>query len=352
MKILKQSFGNLINEEEVIKYTLINKNKMEISLLNYGGIIQEIIVPDRNGKFENIVLGFDNIRDYEEKSPYFGAIVGRVAGRISNAKFEIDGEEYALASNNGENNIHGGLKGYDKVIWDVKEIKESDYLGLEMSYFSTDGEEGFPGNLNVKVTYILNNHNELEIKYSAVSDKKTIINMTNHSYFNLSGELKDDILDHKLTINAEKVGYVYEDTVPTGELVDVENSVFDFKHGKRIGLDIHKEVDQLTMCGGYDHPFILNKGELFSARVEEEKSGRIMDVSTDQPVVVLYSGNQLGNDLLLSENIKSKKHIGLCLETQDYPDSINQKRFPKKIYNQGERYTAYTRFKFYTTDKI
>jgi len=348
MKILKEFFGNLTSEEEVIKYTLINKNNIKISLLNYGGIIQKIIVPDRRGEYENIVLGFDDIRDYEEQSPYFGAIVGRVAGRISKAKFEIDGKEYDLSSNNGVNNIHGGYKGFDKVIWDVKEIKETNYLALEMSYFSPDGEEGFPGDLDVKVIYILNNDNELEVRFSAVSDKKTIINMTNHSYFNLAGNLKDDILNHKLTINAEKVGFVDKEIVPTGDLVNIENSVLDFRNSKRIGLDINKEVDQIMNCGGYDHPFILNKTEIFSVRVEDEKSGRVMEVITDQPVVIFYSGNQLGENLLLSENIKSKNHLGLCLETQDYPDSINQTKFPKRIYNPGKWYTAYTKFRFYT----
>ncbi|WBW97280.1 aldose epimerase family protein [Oceanirhabdus sp. W0125-5] len=348
MKLLTEYFGELKTGEEVIKFTLVNKNNIKISFLNYGGIIQEIIVPDRSGKYENIVLGFDNIRDYEEKSPYFGAIVGRIAGRISKAKFQIDGDEYILASNNGMNHIHGGIKGFDKVIWCVKEIKKTDYLGLEMSYISPDGEEGFPGKMNVKVTYILNNNNELEMKFSAVSDKKTIINMTNHSYFNLSGNLNDDILNHKLTINAAKVGFVDEETIPTGELVDVENSVFDFTKGKKIGLDIDKKAEQLIKCGGYDHPFVLDKRQAFSARVEDEKSGRIMDVITDQPVVVFYSGNQLGEDLILSENIRAKKRIGLCLETQDYPDSINQESFPKKIYNPGERYTACTKIKFYT----
>lgn len=350
MKILKEIVRKLNNGEDIIEYSLINKNNFTVKILNYGGIITEILTPDKENNFENIVLGFENIKDYEENAPYFGCIVGRVAGRICNAKFEIDDNEYTLSKNNGNNNIHGGVKGFNKVIWDVVEIVEEDYIGLQMSYLSKDKEEGFPGNLNTKVIYILNNTDELEIKYEAVSDKKTIVNMTNHTYFNLSGDLKEDVLNHKLSINADKVAYLNEEIIPTGELLSVENTVFDFRKPKKLGEDIKKEVNQLVICGGYDHPFILNKDEEFTIKLEDENSGRAMEITTDQPVVVFYSGNFIGEDLILKQNKKSKNNLGLCLETQDYPDAVNQKSFSSKIYAEGEKYKAYTKYKFYLTN--
>lgn len=347
MKVLKYKFGKSKSGEEVIKYTLINSNNLKISILNYGGTITNILTPDRDGNLEDIVLGFDNITDYEEKSPYFGSIIGRVAGRISNAEVQIDENIYRLSRNNGKNNLHGGFRGFDKVIWNVKEIVTQDYIGLELSYFSKDKEEGFPGSLSVKVMYLLNNNNELDIQYRGVSDKKTLINLTNHTYFNLSGNLKEDVLNHKITINADKIAFVDSDIIPTGELVRVKNSVFDFTKGKKVGKDIGKEVDQLLNCGGYDHPFILNKNCGFAVELDDQKSGRAMKIITDQPVVVFYSGNQISEDLVLRGNTRAKKHSGLCLETQDYPDSINQKNFPTKIYNPGETYTASSKYRFY-----
>lgn len=347
MKIVKEGFGMLKSGEEVIKYCLKNDRGIEVNVLNYGGIITEILAPDKTGNFENIVLGFDNIMDYEEKSPYFGSVVGRIAGRISRASFKIDGKEYKLAKNNGRNNLHGGNRGFDKVIWGVKEIIEEDYVGIELSYFSHDGEEGFPGNVDVKMEYHLNN-NELEIKYNAVSDKKTIINLTNHSYFNLSGDLREDVLDHNLTINADRMSCVNQEVIPNGEIIDVKGTAFDFTKPKKVGKDIiNKDTKQLLYCGGYDHPFILNGNENPAARLEDEKSGRVLEITTDQPTVVFYSGNGLGEDIILSGNRKGKRHLALCLETQDYPDSINQDNFPTKIYNPGEKYEAYTKYRFY-----
>lgn len=347
MNIIKSDFGKLKSGEKVTKYSLINDNKFIVNVLNYGGVITEIMAPDKEGRFENVVLGFDNIKDYEEKSPYFGSIVGRFAGRISNAQFEIDGQKYILSKNNGKNNLHGGNKGFDRVIWNVKCLSGNDFVGLRMFTFSFDGEEGFPGNLDINVTYLLNNNNELEIKYNVVSDKNTIINLTNHSYFNLTGDFKEDALEHKLIINADKVAYVDDEVIPTGELVHVENTVFDFRNVKEVGADINKQVKQLANCGGYDHPFILNDDGEFSVKLEDEKSGRVLELVTDQPVVVFYSGNSLEEELMLVGNKKCKQHLGLCLETQDYPDSINQDSFPTKIYGLGEKYETYTKYKFY-----
>lgn len=348
MRILKKSFGRLKSGEEVIKYSLINRNNFTVNILNYGGIITEIFMPDEEGNFENIVLGFDNLRDYEEKSPYFGSIVGRVAGRISNAKFRIAENEYNLTKNNGKHHLHGGNIGLDKVIWQVEEIFEEECIGLSMSYLSRDGEEGYPGNLNIEISYLLNSNNELEIQQRAISDKKTIVNMTNHTYFNLCGNLKEDILNHTLTINGDQVAFVDREIIPTGELRNIENSVFDFRKGKKIGKDLYRKDDQLIKCKGFDHPFVLNHARKFAAKLEDEKSGRVMEVRTDQPVVVLYTGNYIGQELMLNGKIKSKDYMGVCLETQDYPDAINQHNFPTRIYDAGEIYKAYTQFKFYT----
>lgn len=350
MKVLKERFGKLKSGEEVIEYSLINSNRFKVKILNYGGIITEIMAPNKNGDFENVVLGFDNIQDYEEKSPYFGSIIGRIAGRISHGRFEIDGRIYELAKNHGNHNLHGGNRGFDKVIWDVKEVITEDHIGIELFYLSSDGEEGFPGNLDVKISYILNDYNELQIKYEAVSDKRTIINLTNHSYFNLSGNLKEDILGHRLTINADSVAQLNDEIIPTGQLIDVKNTVFDFRKPKSVGMDIDKEVEQLLKCGGYDHPFILNKSGAFSAQLEEEKSGRVLEITTNEPSVVFYTGNGLGEDFILRGDRKCKKYLGLCLETQDYPDSINQNSFPTKIYSPGEKYETYTKYRFYTRD--
>ena len=347
MKITTTPFGLTKDKEQVIKYSLQNDKGMIVSVLNYGGIINEIIVKDKNGKYENVVLGFDNIGDYEEKSPYFGCITGRTAGRISNSRFVLDNKEYLLAKNNGRNNLHGGIKGFDKVVWNVKEDINSDSVILSLTYLSKDMEEGFPGNLKVTVDYILNNDDELIINYSGVSDKKTLINLTNHSYFNLSGNLKEDILKHKLTIKASKVAYVNDEVVPTGIVPNVDGTVFDFTEGKLVGLDIKRDTEQIKNCGGYDHPFILDKTESFNIRLEDEESKRILEMTTDQPCVVFYSGNFLEDDLTLDKNVKSKKHLGLCLETQDYPDAINLDCFPIKIYEKDEQYTAHTKYKFY-----
>lgn len=345
-KIKKSIFGRLKNGEQVFEYILKNKNNFTVKILNYGGIIREILAPDKDGNFENIVLGFDNIEDYEEKSPYFGCIVGRIAGRISNAKFKIDNQEYILSKNDGNNNIHGGYKSFSKVIWDTEEIITEDSIGVRMRYLSEDKEEGFPGNMKTQVVYMLNDNDELTIKYEAVSDKKTIINLTNHTYFNLSGDLKKNILNHNLTIDANKVIYVDEKIIPTGKIENVSNGVFDFTKSKKIGKDIKNLEKQLINCGGYDHPLIFNESNKFKIKLEDKKSGRCMYIDTDQPVVVVYTSNQMGKDLKLIGGKVSEKNLGVCLETQDYPDAINKKEFPTKIYNANEMYQTYTRYKF------
>lgn len=346
MQIIKSDFGTTKSGEAVIKYSLINDKKFIINILNYGGTITEILAPDKNGVVENIVLNFHNIKDYEEYSPYFGCITGRTAGRISNGSFKIDDVTYSLAKNNGNNNLHGGVKGFDKVIWTVEEKVQNDTVSITLSHLSKHMEEGYPGNLKVEVEYILNNKNELTIKYYGVSDKKTLINLTNHTYFNLNGNAKANIHNHKLTLDADKFLPVTTEVMPTSEVVEVEGTVFDFRNGKKIAEDIKKEDIQLLNAGGYDHPFVLAHSKEICIRLEEETSGRAMEMITDQPIVVFYSGNFLKDEPAVCGNVNVERNLAMCLETQDYPDAINNKNFPCKIYEAGEEYKAVTTYRF------
>ncbi|MCT4595893.1 MAG: galactose mutarotase [Anaeromicrobium sp.] len=346
MELVKSYFGKTNKGETVYEYTIENSSGFKVTILNYGGIITEILAPDRNNKYENVVLGFDNIKDYEEKSPYFGSIVGRTAGRISGGKFTIDEKEYNLAKNNGNNNLHGGIRAFDKVIWNVEEIIKKDHISLVLSHESKHLEEGYPGNLKVRIIYTVDEENTLKVNYEATTDRKTIINLTNHSYFNLSGNLREDILNHKLTIKADKYVRVNEEIIPTGELVDLCKGAFDFREGKRVGNNIHDDNHDLKICGGYDHPFVFNQEEGYRALLEDEKSGRSLEIHTDQPVAVLYTGNLIDDTITLREGILGKKHLGLCIETQDYPDHINQPNFPSTFYTPENEYRAYTIYKF------
>lgn len=345
MEIKSTNFGFTKSGEEVTKYTLYNDNDCSVSILNYGGIINNIMVPDKDGNIENVVLGFDTFKEYEEKSPFFGSLVGRVAGRISNASFEIDGTTYNLAANNNGNTLHGGLKGFDKVIWNVTGIVKKDSVSLYLNYISEDGEEGFPGTLDVNVTYTFNNDNELEIYYSGKTDKKTIVNMTNHSYFNLSGNGRRDVLEQYLHINADKYGLVDTEIIPIG-VADVNGTAFDFREMKLVGSDIKNDEVQLKNAGGYDHPFMLNDDGNISAAMYDKKSGRYMEVVTDQKAVVFYACNQMEAGMKLASNMVTKKHIALCLETQYYPDAINQDCFDSNILSPEDTYKAYTKYSF------
>ncbi|MCT4599245.1 MAG: galactose mutarotase [Vallitalea sp.] len=344
MNIEMIDFGLTSDNMHVKKYTIYNDMGSSVSILNYGGIITNIMVPDKNNNIENVVLSFDTIKEYEEKSPHFGCIVGRIAGRISNASFKIDNNVYTLAKNNNKNSIHGGLKGFDKVIWDVTQITEKDKASLSLYYFSEDGEEGFPGNLHVNVTYTFNNNNDLEIQYSAKTDKKTIVNLTNHSYFNLSSGERN-ILEQYLQINADSYGLVDTETIPYG-VENVENTPFDFRTMKLVGQDIKSNNKQLNNALGYDHPYFINDNDNVSAIMYDKESGRYMEVITDQKAVIFYAGNQLEEGIKLSSGIINKKHMGLCLETQYYPDAINQDCFETRILTPEDTYTAYTKYSF------
>jgi aldose 1-epimerase len=346
MEISKRIAGKTYDGKNIIEYSLINNSRCHVSILNLGGIITEICVPDKDNKIENVVLGYRNTEDYQHNPPFLGAMVGRIAGRISGAQFTIDGESYILEKNNNSSTLHGGTRGFDKFIWNVKEISNNDMVALELTRLSPDNEMGFPGNLNITVTYSFNNSNTLEISYLATTDKKTIITLTNHSYFNLSGNLKENMLSHVLKINADKFGAINNEVLPTGELIDVTGTAFDFREGKKVSENIYSEEEQIKNGGGYDHPFILNMGSDSLISLYHEPSGRMLQVSTDQPTVVLYTANFLGNKLQLQNDKKSCNHLGLCLETQYYPDAINQKNFTSYILSPGNTYKAKTIYQF------
>ena len=349
--INKEFFGKTTDGAIVDQYTLKNSNGMEVSIISYGGIITSWKAKDRDGNYRDIVLGFNNISDYETISPYFGALIGRYGNRINEGKFTLDGVEYNLAVNNGENHLHGGLKGFDKVIWDVEERVNDKSVSLILRYTSSDMEEGYPGNLDVKVTYTLTKDDELRVRYEAETDKKTIINLTQHSYFNLSAGLSRDILSHEITINSDSYLPVYQTLIPTGELRDVGGTPFDFRESKRIGDDINNEDKQLNYGNGYDHCWVLNKqdkGIRLVATAYDPVSGRLLEVSSDQPGIQFYSGNFLDGNLESKDGAKYEFRSGFCLETQHYPDSPNQESFPTVILNPGEKYDTKTIFKFST----
>ncbi|WP_461206543.1 aldose epimerase family protein [Clostridium sp. DL1XJH146] len=347
MQILKEVFGSNDTGETIFKYKLINEAGAYVGILNYGGVITDIFVPDKDGTLENVVLSFDNMGDYLNKSPFFGALTGRHAGRITDGAFQIDETVYLLEKNNFNSNLHSGPISLANIIWDVEEIQDESCVSLNLTYLSPDGESGFPGNLDLKVTYSFDNDNNLKISYVATSDKKTIVNLTNHSYFNLSGNLKEDILNHNLTVPANEFCCIDDKTAPTGEIKEVENTPFDFRTNKKIGLDIAQDYDQINFAGGYDHPFVLNKeNDNEKILLSNPTNGRTLSVQTDQSCVVIYTANALGNELILSGGVESKNHLAICLETQHYPDAINQDNFPTYILNPFETYSATTLYSF------
>ncbi len=341
-KVEKSHFGISPQGDSVTLYTLKNEKDYVVKITNYGGIITEIHTPDRNGKMGNIVLGFDNLEQYIAGHPYFGALIGRFGNRIAKAQFTLDGEEYQLAVNNGNNALHGGIQGFDKVVWDVEVISCLERAALKLSYLSPDGEEGYPGNLKVSVTYELL-MDQLFITYEAETDKATVLNLTNHSYFNLAGE--GTILDHILYINASKYTPVDGELIPTGELANVEGTPFDFRKPTVIGARM-EEVGGEPI--GYDHNYVVDgtAGEnRIAAKVLDPKSGRSLEVITSEPGVQFYSGNFL-DGTLESKGDSYEQHEGFCLETQHFPDSPNQPNFPSTVLRPGEKFVSQTIFKF------
>ena len=348
-KIEKSSFGKLPDGRGVDQYILKNANGMEVKIINYGGIITHWTAPDKDGKYEDIVLGFDSLAGYLTPSPYFGAIIGRYGNRIANGKFTLEGKAYTLATNNNQNHLHGGLVGYDKVLWNVEPIEGAE-SALKLTYLSKDGEEGYPGNLNITVIYTLMNDNSLKMDYAATTDKSTVINLTNHTYFNLSAS-KKDVLDQEVTLNADRYLVVDKGLIPTGELRPVAGSVFDFTKPTVIGKGINDaKDDQIKLGGGYDHAWILNKKEpnelSLAATVLEKTSGRKMEVMTTEPAIQFYTGNFLDGSLTGKGNVKYAKRFALCLESEHYPDSPNQPTFPTVVLKPNEKYSTTTIYKF------
>jgi aldose 1-epimerase len=342
--IEEQSFGKTPEGKEVKIFTLRNKNGMIAKVMSYGAILTDLETPDKNGKVSSVVLGFDSLEPYLKGHPFFGATAGRVANRIAKGKFTLEGKEYTLAINNGPNSLHGGLKGFDKVIWDAKETTVNGNPGVELTYLSKDGEEGYPGNLKVKVVYSLSDDNELKIHYTATTDKTTIVNLTNHSYFNLAGGGTID--NHVMTIYADKYTPVNDELIPTGEIAPVKDTPLDFTRPTPLG----QRYNQLTgKPVGYDHNFVLNgpaNKMKAAARVSEPSTGRVLEVETTEPGIQLYTGNFLDGSLKGRNGNIYEQHTGFCLETQHFPDSINHPGFPSTVLKPGETFDSTTIFKF------
>ena len=327
-------FGTTPAGEPVETFTLRNANRLEMRVATYGGIIVSLSVPDRDGRMANVVLGHDTLEQYIGDSSYLGAIVGRCANRIAHARFTVDGKTYQLAANAGPNHLHGGRTGLDRVVWRASSIHRPNAVGVVLGYTSPDGEEGYPGNLDIRVSYLLTDRNELVVDYAATTDRATPVNLTQHSYFNLAGA--GDVLGHLLWINADHMTLVDEHYIPTGEIAPVAGSPFDFRSSTRIGARIASDDEQLRRSRGYDLNFVLNRGEaelIHAARVEEPTSGRTLDLHTTEPGLQLYSANHLD-------------HAGLCLETQHFPDSPNQPAFPTTLLRPGAQYRSQTVFTF------
>jgi len=345
MNIERQPFGTAPDGKNVELFTLTNSQGTKAVITNYGGIVVSLYVPDRNGKLDDIVLGYETLDGYVKNLPYFGALIGRYGNRIAKGRFTLDGKTYQLAVNNGENHLHGGIKGFDKVVWDAETVVQDSAVGVKLTYLSKDGEEGYPGNLSCTVIYLLTEKNELKITYQAATDKATPINLTHHSYFNLAGQGNGDILSHELMLNAEKFTPVDNGLIPTGEIEPVKGTPMDFTASKPIGRDIGQ------VSGGYDHNFILNStggGVMLAAKVYEPMSGRTMEVYTDEPGIQFYSGNFLDGTITPSTRGKVyNKHFGFCLEAQHFPDSPNRPNFPSTILRPGETYTQETIYVFY-----
>ena len=343
MNIQKEAFGALPDGRGVDVFTLTNNHGIEARLMTYGATLVSLKVPDREGRFEDITLGFDEFEAYPEASPYFGCIVGRYGNRIARGRFTLDGVEYTLATNNGDNHLHGGVEGFDKKIWTAETIETENAVGIRFTYTSPDGEEGYPGNLKCSVTYTLNNDNELALEYVAETDKATPVNLTHHTYWNLLGPGKGDVLGHELMLMANHFTPVDDGLIPTGEIGAVEGTAMDFTATHAIGERIEE------VPGGYDHNFVLTGGTgdpALAARAHEPVTGRVLEILTTEPGIQFYSGNFLDGTISGKGGHSIGKHFGFCLETQHFPDSPNQPDFPSTILRPGEKYHSITIHRF------
>ncbi len=351
ISITSSDFGTTAAGEKVTKYFLENKDGIQVDIITYGGRITSLRTPDKDGTMKNVVLGFDSIEQYEKDNPFFGALIGRYGNRIAKGKFSLDGTEYTLAQNNGANSLHGGVQGFDKKVWEAKTEEGDDSVKLILTYLSPDMEEGFPGNLSTTVTYTLNKDNTLDVLYEAETDKTTVVNLTQHAYFNLSGDFSNTILDHMVEINADTFVPVDGGLIPTGELRPVEGTPFDFREPKLVGNEINADNEQIELGGGYDHCWVLNDqdaGFRSVATAYHPGTGRNLEVLTDEPGIQFYSGNFLDGTLPAPNGGTYAKRSGFCLETQHYPDSPNQPEFPSVTLEPGDKYRTKTTFKFST----
>jgi aldose 1-epimerase len=347
--ITKADFGKTPDGQTVEIYTLKNANGAEARILTYGGIVQSLSMPDKNGKFDDVVLGYDNLQGYIDKTPYFGALIGRYGNRIGGAKFTLEGKTYTLATNNGPNSLHGGVVGFDKVVWTARPMLTSHGPALILTYVSLDGEEGFPGSLQVKAIYTLTEDNALKVEFTAQTDQPTIVNLTHHSYFNLAGQGNGDILGHVMYINADKTTPVDSTLIPTGEMADVTGTPFDFRKPTPIGARINDPNPVLQYGPGYDHNWVINKPlGLYDlqARVVEPTSGRVMEVWSDEPGLQFYAGNFLDGTIKGKGGVVYQKRTGFCLEPQHYPDSPNKPNFPSVVLLPGQTFHNTIVYKF------
>ncbi len=350
--ITRMPFGRLPDGTTVDAFALTNAHGVEIRIITYGAIIASIRVPDRHGRFDDVVLGQETLEGYLHRSRYFGAVVGRYANRLARGRFELDGTTYQLATNNGANHLHGGAKGFDKVVWSAEAFEGDGNVGVGLNYISRDGEEGYPGTADVRVTYTLTPRDELVVEYGATTDKPTPINLTQHTYFNLAGDGSGDVVGHEVTINADGFTPVDATQIPTGEIAPVEGTPFDFRKATAIGARIDADHDQLRLGGGYDHNFVINRkgagpGDLVTAaRVVEPRTGRTLGVATTEPGVQFYSGNKLDGSLTGKSGRVYAARSGFCLETQHFPDSPNHPSFPSTILRPGDRLRSTTVFTF------
>ena len=341
-----EAFGELGDGTPVSLFTITNSKGLVMKVMNYGGIIVSLEVPDRNGKLVDVVLGYDSLQAYEKRNPFFGSLVGRYGNRIAKGKFVLEGKEYDLVKNNNANHLHGGTKGFDKVVWKIEEVPSNEGAAIKLSYLSKDMEEGYPGNLDVAVTYTLKDDNSLKLDYKATTDKTTIVNLTQHAYFNFSGG-KNDILSHEISLNADRFLPVDQGLIPTGELRPVENTPLDFRTPVRIGERINDTYDQIQIGKGYDHCWVLNgEGLKVAAEVFDPSSGIEMTVRTTEPGVQFYTGNFLDGSLTGKNNVVYKQRTGFCLETQHFPDSPNKSQFPSVVLKPGETYSTQTIYQF------
>ncbi len=344
-------FGKLPDNREVLQYTLTNRTGVSMQVINYGAIITSLRVPDRTGKIEDVVLGYDSLQGYVDGTTYFGAIVGRYGNRIGKGKFQLDGKQYQVTINDGENHLHGGKVGFNKVLWQAKVVSSSAEPALELQYISKDGEEGYPGNVTLKVTYTLTDKNELRISYEGTTDQPTILNPTQHSYFNLSGSFANTILDHVMTIEADRFTPVDKGLIPTGQLAEVANTPLDFRMPTAIGTRINDPFEQLTFGKGYDHNWVLREGGgqvRKAVELYEPKSGRLMTVYTDQPGMQFYTGNFLDGTAHGKNGVAYQRRTGLCLEAQAFPDTPNKPQFPSVTLKPGQVYRQTTIYQFST----